>query len=161
MKYQGWRSPIVVSKRSGFIVKGHGRLAAARLNQWAKAPVDRQDYATEADEFADMVADNKIAELSETDLKIISQDLASFPELDLELLGSSSIEEEIKNLTLVEEVNSGDENSEWVGLPEFEQAEKEIRLALIFKTELERELFTQKYEIAVTNKHSGQWTARI
>jgi len=31
IKAQGWRNPIVVSKRSGFVVKGHGRLAAARL----------------------------------------------------------------------------------------------------------------------------------
>ena len=26
----GWRAPIVVSNRSGLVVKGHGRLAAAR-----------------------------------------------------------------------------------------------------------------------------------
>ena len=31
IKAQGWRNPIVVSKRSGFVVKGHGRLAATRL----------------------------------------------------------------------------------------------------------------------------------
>lgn len=53
MAHQGWRSPIVVSNRSGFIVKGHGRLAAALLNGWSKCPVDRQDYASEADEYAD------------------------------------------------------------------------------------------------------------
>ena len=28
---QGWRNPIVVSERSGFIVAGHGRLGAARV----------------------------------------------------------------------------------------------------------------------------------
>lgn len=37
IKYQGWRDPIVVSKRSGFITKGHGRLMAAKLNGWAWA----------------------------------------------------------------------------------------------------------------------------
>lgn len=31
IKAQGWRNPIVVSRRSGFVVKGHGRLEAARL----------------------------------------------------------------------------------------------------------------------------------
>lgn len=30
IKAQGWRNPTVVSKRSGFVVKGHGRLAAAQ-----------------------------------------------------------------------------------------------------------------------------------
>ncbi len=28
---QGWRAPITVSTRSGFIVRGHGRFAAAKL----------------------------------------------------------------------------------------------------------------------------------
>jgi hypothetical protein len=87
MKHQGWRSPVVVSKRSGFIVKGHGRLMAAKLNGWTQAPVDRQDYATEADEYADMVADNKIAELSETDMEMVKLDLDNFPELDINFLG--------------------------------------------------------------------------
>jgi DNA modification methylase len=87
MKHQGWRRPIVVSKRSGFVVAGHGRLMAAKLNGWTSAPVDRQDYASEADEYSDMIADNKIAELAETDMAMVNLDAASFPDLDLDLLG--------------------------------------------------------------------------
>ena len=49
MAHQGVRSPIVVSNRSGFITKGHGRLMAAKLNGWTQMPVDRQDYETETD----------------------------------------------------------------------------------------------------------------
>ncbi|HHY48108.1 MAG TPA: ParB N-terminal domain-containing protein [Firmicutes bacterium] len=30
IKAQGWRAPITVSNRSGFIVRGHGRLLAAQ-----------------------------------------------------------------------------------------------------------------------------------
>ena len=66
IKTQGWRSPIVVSKRSGFIVKGHGRLAAAMLLAAKLVPVEFQEYETEASEWADLIADNRIAELSET-----------------------------------------------------------------------------------------------
>lgn len=88
MKHQGWRSPIVVSTRSGFITKGHGRLEAARLNKWTQAPVDLQDYASEADEYADMVADNKIAELAETDMSMVLQDVLDLgPDFDFDLLG--------------------------------------------------------------------------
>jgi hypothetical protein len=88
MAYQGWRSPVVVSNRSGFIVKGHGRLQAARLNGWSEIPVDRQDYASEADEYADMVADNKIAELSETDLLSVQDVVLDLgPDFDIDLLG--------------------------------------------------------------------------
>jgi hypothetical protein len=49
---RGWRA--TVSTRSGFVVRSHGRLLA-----------DRQDYATEAKEWAELIADNRIAELSQ------------------------------------------------------------------------------------------------
>lgn len=64
----GWRNPIVVSNRSGFIVKGHGRLKAAQKLGVKQVPVEFQDYATESDELADLLADNRIAELAEFDV---------------------------------------------------------------------------------------------
>lgn len=87
--YQGQRSPIVVSTRSGFITKGHGRLQALQKLGWTQAAVDYQDYESEAQEYADLIADNKIAELSEhDDLKILDdiKELDLF-DLDFDLLG--------------------------------------------------------------------------
>ena len=84
---QGWRAPITVSTRSGFIVRGHGRLLAARKLGLAEVPVDYQAYETEAAEWADLIADNRLSELSETDellLKDLLQELNT-SELDLEL----------------------------------------------------------------------------
>ena len=72
----GWRSPIVVSKRSGFVTKGHGRLMAAKLLGLKSVPVDFQDYPDDAAELADMVADNRIAELAEFDRAILKDILA-------------------------------------------------------------------------------------
>lgn len=68
IQHQGWRAPITVSKRSGFIVRGHARLAAAQKLELDVAPVDYQDYENEAAEWADMIADNRIAELAERDM---------------------------------------------------------------------------------------------
>lgn len=68
----GWRQPITVSTRSGFIVKGHGRLLAAQAAGLEAVPVDYQDYATEAEEYADLVADNRLAELSEIDSRLLA-----------------------------------------------------------------------------------------
>ena len=85
----GWRAPIVVSKRSGLVVKGHGRLEAAKLAGLTSAPVDVQDYADEAAEMADMIADNRLAELAEMDLpslKDLLQELDTGA-LDMELAG--------------------------------------------------------------------------
>jgi len=87
IKHQGWRNPIVVSKRSGFITKGHARLEAAGLMGWSSVPIDEQEYPSEAMEYADMVADNKIAELAESDMSMIETDFKDFPDLDPDLLG--------------------------------------------------------------------------
>lgn len=69
IKATGWRAPITVSNLSGFIVKGHGRLMAAELLGCKTVPVDFQDYENESLELADLMADNRIAELSYTDNK--------------------------------------------------------------------------------------------
>jgi len=88
MAHQGWRNPITVSKRSGYIVSGHGRMEAAKLNGWTEAPIDYQDFDTEADEYAHLIADNKIAELAEhDDAMMIDTIKADFPDIDVELLG--------------------------------------------------------------------------
>lgn len=67
IREQGWRAPIVVSRRSGLVVAGHGRLEAARTLGLASAPVDYQDFGSDELEIAHMVADNRLAELSEID----------------------------------------------------------------------------------------------
>ena len=69
----GWRESITVSTRSGMIVKGHGRLMAATLEDLTEVPVDFQDYASEAEELADLTADNRIAELANTDNKMLAE----------------------------------------------------------------------------------------
>lgn len=89
IKNQGWRQPITVSKRSGFIVKGHGRLAAAKVLQVENVPVEFQEYATEAAEYADLIADNRIAELAEPDDDMIANLLQDglFDGFDMDLTG--------------------------------------------------------------------------
>ena len=87
----GWRNPITVSTRSGLIVRGHGRLMAAQLAGLNEVPVDYQNYATEADELADLVADNRIAELSDPDMQKLAEVFASIEESDtsIDLTGYS------------------------------------------------------------------------
>lgn len=71
----GWRQPITVSDRSGYIVKGHGRYQAAKLAGFTDVPVEVQHYENEAAELADMLADNKIAELAEMDAAALNEAL--------------------------------------------------------------------------------------
>ena len=96
IRHQGWRAPIVVSKRSGFIVSGHGRFEAAKLLQVQSVPVDYQEFATDADEWAHLVADNRLAELAEIDndaLKGLLEELDGKIELDLAGFDSDGLEE--------------------------------------------------------------------
>ena len=64
---QGWRAPVTVSTRSGLVVRGHGRLMAAKLIGLGSVPVDYQHYDSEEEELADLVADNRLSELAQVD----------------------------------------------------------------------------------------------
>lgn len=89
IKSTGWRAPITVSKRSGLITKGHGRRMAAMRAGLKYAPVEYQDYASEEEEHADLLADNRIAELANMDEDKLTamlkemQDMAADFDMDL------------------------------------------------------------------------------
>jgi len=110
IKARGMRHPIIVSKRSGFIIAGHGRLMALKLLGVEKAPIDYQDFENEADEIMFLEADNHIAEFAEHDkdkmlenLKDLDIDLAEF---DFEEVGLIEFE-----LPEVEIIPEGDEDA--------------------------------------------------
>lgn len=94
----GWRAPITISKRSGFIVKGHGRRLAALHIESGYVPVDYQEYASEAEEWADLIADNRLAELSTLDTTMLVDLIGDMDtgEVPVELTGYS--EEDLADL---------------------------------------------------------------
>tara|TARA_B110000483_G_scaffold120901_1_gene145904 strand:+ start:1428 stop:1994 length:567 start_codon:yes stop_codon:yes gene_type:complete len=112
IKHQGWRNPIVVSKLSGFIVAGHGRLLAAEKLGLEQVPVDLQDFDNEADELAHLVADNRIAELAEIDRSSLADIIGDLDtgDFDLEFTGFklSDVEELITTTELDETDLSND-----------------------------------------------------
>lgn len=88
INYQGFRSPIVVSNRSGFIVAGHARLEAAKHLNLTKVPVSYQDFADQEQEFAHLNADNAIASWAEIDMQAVTDSLKEINfDLDLDFLG--------------------------------------------------------------------------
>lgn len=104
IKIQGFRRPIVVSKRSGFVIVGHARLQAAKALKMEKVPVDYQDYENEAKEYADMAADNKIQEMSVFDPAELQDLLQKAGDLDEELFGMPQSEID----SLLGRVNTGE-----------------------------------------------------
>jgi hypothetical protein len=88
LEYQGWRYPVKVSKQTGLVTSGHGRILAAKRNGWKEVPVSFQDYEDETQEIADVTSDNAIASWAELDLSMVNAfapDLG--PDFDIDLLG--------------------------------------------------------------------------
>jgi ParB-like chromosome segregation protein Spo0J len=85
IEHQGWRRAVVVSKRSGFIVAGHGAFEAARLLGCSCVPVDYQEFDNDEDEVAHLLADNEIAAMSGRDTGAVEELLKKLDEVDFDL----------------------------------------------------------------------------
>lgn len=134
----GWRQPITVSKRSGFIVKGHGRHLAAQAAGLTKVPVDYQDYASEAEEYADLVADNRLAELSEIDKAMMADVFKEIDptEIPVELTGYTEEEfDDLKDLFSDKEII------------------EEIEEDMVPPAEIDEESFTKPGDVWLLGRH--------
>lgn len=86
IRYHGWRHPITISKLSGFIVSGHGRLEAAKELGVSIIPVEYQDFASEDNELAVLVGDNRLAEFSSIDLNSLQDIVEGFEKNDFDII---------------------------------------------------------------------------
>jgi hypothetical protein len=80
------------------VVKGHGRLQAAKLLEVERVPVDFQDYATEAEEWADMIADNRIAELADLSTELLSGLVLDLGQTDFDLSLTALNQDELNQM---------------------------------------------------------------
>jgi len=92
VRHHGWRWPVIISNLSGFVVAGHARVKAA-IEIGCAVPVCYQDFDSEADEIAFMLADNRLAELAdlqqaEADAILVELD-ANMGVQDIEITGYS------------------------------------------------------------------------
>ena len=62
----GFINPVIIDNENG-IIAGHGRVIAARREGITKIPCVKVDHLTEAQKKAYILADNRLAELSEWD----------------------------------------------------------------------------------------------
>ena len=84
--YQGFRNPLIVSNRTGFLIVGHGRLTAAQNLGIEKLPVIYQDFTDEAQEYAYLISDNEIARWAELDKQAVHLELDNL-DIELDMLG--------------------------------------------------------------------------
>lgn len=88
IEFQGFRNPVIVSNRTGFVVAGHGRIEAAKKLRLKEVPVIYQDFTDEAQEYAYLTSDNAIASWAELDLSMVNQEMLDLgPDFDIDMLG--------------------------------------------------------------------------
>lgn len=90
--YQGFRNPLIVSNRTGFLIAGHGRLEAAKKLGMEKLPVIYQDFENEAQEYSYLISDNEISRWSSLDNDAVFSELKNLELDDIELLGIEDFE---------------------------------------------------------------------
>lgn len=141
IEFQGFRNPIIVSNRTGFVVAGHGRIEAARKIGMNLVPVMYQDFDSEAQEYAYMVSDNAIASWSELDLSAVNTEMLDLgPDFDIEMLGIKDFTIEIAdkkedkevdlNFNYKLEVDCEDEDKQQMLLMELQDREFKVRVLL-------------------------------
>lgn len=122
MRRLGYISPIVVDK-SGMIVAGHLRFDALLMLDVAEVWVVRLDYLTEAQVKAFMIADNKLAEMSEFDDRKLALLLQELYQVNLHVVAESTgfeepdIELRIQSLDPPEEGDGDDDVEVATGTP--------------------------------------------
>ncbi len=93
IKYQGFRNPVTISNRSGYLSAGEGRYLAAKQLGMTQIPAVRQDFDSEEQEYAYGVADNAIQSWSDLDLSHINLDVPDLgPDFDINMLGIKGFE---------------------------------------------------------------------
>ena len=111
IRYFGWRQCVTVSNLTGLIVSGHGRLMAAKQLGVEVVPVDYQDFASENDELAVLVADNRLAELSTVDLNELEKIASEWKSIDFDTILAGFEPADIEGL-LNPGGNDGDEDDD-------------------------------------------------
>ena len=93
--------------------------------------------------------------------EFIVKDNVGFGEWDWAMLGNEWDSVEITDWGLdvwqnyddnVGKINKGDENSEWVGMPEFEAADNTLKIIIHFENEKDREVFAKEHNLELQKK---------
>jgi hypothetical protein len=90
----GFVNPILVDRRTGTIIAGHGRLMAAQQLGLAEAPVIVLDHLSDAQRRAYVLADNRLAEDAGWNVEILARELSDLQAEHADLLGKIGFNDE-------------------------------------------------------------------
>lgn len=99
--------------------------------------------------------------------EFVIKDNVTYGEWDWTMLGNEWDSTELTGWSLdvwqnyddvTNKVNKGDENSEWIGMPEFDPKDKSIKLIITFKDSAARDEYVQKNKMKLSNATGLTWT---
>lgn len=122
----------MVSARSGLIVAGHCLRRAAELLELDEVPVDVQDFASEDEELAVLLADNVIPELAELNQKMLIEHKEYFIELNWNIESIGFVESPARESSAG---GSDDMQIKWSVLIECATEEEQRKLIELFESE--------------------------
>jgi len=158
IRWQGWRAPITISKQSGFIVAGHGRFHAAKRLQQKAVPVVFQDFDSDAQEWAHMIADNRLSDLSAFDNSKLKELISEMDtgEIELENTGYSAQELEGLMTQIFQPDGKGKTQDEWL---EVFRNSSVRQITLVFDEETFAEMLALIENIRKDGGHSNNTDA--
>ena len=107
IKYQGFRSPIVVQKGTNLVVAGHGRLMAAKQLGMTTIPVTYQSFDDDQQLYAFLVSDNAIGKDNwlKIDYTAVNAEIENLgPDFDINWLGIKDFEIDVAEVEVKDPV---------------------------------------------------------
>lgn len=146
--------PIVVDA-DYVILGGNMRLRALQHLGFKEIPAD---WVSVASEFTE-----------EEKPEFVIKDNTNFGEWDNEALANEWDDKPLEDWghdvprwddsELISLINGGDENSEWIGMPEFEKEEGRPKLIISFDSENDMQIYIQENGIKIIGKNKKTWSA--
>lgn len=157
----------VVAARDYTLLAGHGVVEAAkRVGMGGAVPVRVLDLAAD-DPLAMKVlaADNELGKFAETDDRALSLMLKDIRDSGPRgLLGTGYDDQRLAALLMVtrpaSEISNIDEAAEWVGMPDYDGGEAQIKLVITFPTEVDRKRFVDAQQMKIVKIAGLTWSTR-
>ena len=136
-----YRNVIVASDNT--ILAGHGVVTAAKALGLTSVPILRLPiHSGHISAIKLLTADNEVSHLGEVDDRALTNILKEIMDAS-DLMGTGYDEKMLANLLYVtrdsSEIESIDHAAEWVGMPEYESSDENIRLVIQFEDEIAKQ----------------------
>jgi hypothetical protein len=159
----GFYRNIVVAKDLT-ILAGHGIAEASRRLEISEVPAVRLPIGPDHPLALKLLAaDNYLSYFAEDDDRMLTEMLRDLATTDIGLFGTGFDEAQLAALAMVtrpaSEIVDFDAAAEWIGMPDYEPADRRPKVILIYDSEEDRDDLIEKLGLVVSSKLRTTWSA--